>query len=202
MGHDLIQYGELLTAVKERIRQAQVKAALSANAEMILMYWDIGRMIEERQKDEGWGANVIPRLAKDIRNELPEIKGFSERNIGRMIAFYREYSKENPFLPQAVAKMDSLTNSPDQNSLPVIQTGITNNGQRLVAQIPWGHNILLMEKIKDMTIRHWYIEQTIQQGWSRDTLVSMIKSKVHERQGGAVNNFEERLPAVQSDLAR
>jgi hypothetical protein len=87
MSQDLTRYGELLTQIKDCIRRAQVKATLSANAEMILMYWDISRMIHERQQHEGWGAKVIPQLSRDIRNELPEIKGFSERNLKRMIAF-------------------------------------------------------------------------------------------------------------------
>ena len=77
----LRDYTALLTDIKVRIRSAQVRATLGANAEMLAMYWDIGRMIEQRQKAEGWGTAVIPRLARDIRNELPEVKGFSERNI-------------------------------------------------------------------------------------------------------------------------
>ena len=103
MKSELSRYSQLLDAVKIRIRQAQVKATLSANAEMILMYWDIGRIIAERQKNEGWGAGVIPRLSKDIRNELPEVKGFSERNIGYMMHFAREYSMPL-ILQQPVAK--------------------------------------------------------------------------------------------------
>lgn len=90
MKSEIAHYSQLLDTVKIRIRQAQVKATLSANAEMILMYWDIGGIILELQKKEGWGASVIPRLSKDIRNEIPEVKGFSERNIGYMIRFTRE----------------------------------------------------------------------------------------------------------------
>jgi len=101
---DVSRYADLLNTVKARIRQAQIKASLSANAEMILMYWDIGRMIHERQQERGWGAGIIPRLAKDIRKEMPEVKGFSERNIGYMIRFAREY-ESFPILQQAVAKL-------------------------------------------------------------------------------------------------
>ncbi len=92
---DLVQYGNLLNEIKDRIRQAQVKAVLSVNAEMIRMYWDIGRMIDQRQKIEGWGAGVVPRLAKDIQNDISEVKGFSERNIKRMLAFYRFNKKSD-----------------------------------------------------------------------------------------------------------
>lgn len=102
--NELKQYGNLLNDIKNRIRHAQVKAVFSANAEMIQMYFDIGKMILEKQQNEGWGSAVIPQLAKDIRNELPEQKGFSERNIGYMIRFAREYSI-NPILQQAVAKL-------------------------------------------------------------------------------------------------
>ncbi len=91
MGKELTQYSKLLTQVKERIRWAQVKAVLSANSEMILMYWDIGHMIHVRQQKEGWGAKIIPMLSSDISNDLPDVKGFSERNLKRMIGFYREY---------------------------------------------------------------------------------------------------------------
>jgi len=91
--NEIAFYGELLSDIKARVRRGQHRAALSANAEMILTYWDVGRMIAERQELDGWGTKVIPRLAVDLKNELPEQKGFSERNIKRMLRFYREYPK-------------------------------------------------------------------------------------------------------------
>ena len=142
-----MDYVGLLTEIKDRVRRAQVKATLSVNAEMILMYWDVGRMIQKRQQHEGWGSKVIPQLSRDIRNELPEIKGFSERNIGRMIAFYREYSDLEVILPQVVAK---TSETPE----PVA-------AKDLMSQIPWGHHMLLMEKIKDFTTRIWYMAETM-----------------------------------------
>jgi hypothetical protein len=114
MNSNLVFYGGLLTEIKDRICQAQIRAVLSANAEMIMMYWDIGRMIHQRQQMEGWGAGIIPKLARDIRNELPEIKGFSERNIGYMIRFFREYG-ESPFLQQSVAKMEGSSVNDEDN---------------------------------------------------------------------------------------
>ncbi|MEB2308909.1 MAG: PDDEXK nuclease domain-containing protein [Candidatus Brocadiaceae bacterium] len=202
----LALYGNLLSDIKTRIRQAQVKATLSANSEMILMYWDIGRMIQERQDREGWGTAVIPRLARDIRNELPEEKGFSERNIKRMLRFYREYPNILPKMPQAVAQLqqsknrDALKVPQAVGQLPEDEHSATV--QRLVTQIPWGHNILLMERVKDLSCRFWYVKQIIQNGWSRDTLGLMIKSGAHLRQGRAVSNFSLTLPDPQSDLAR
>ena len=206
MNRDLTQYGELFTQIKTRIRQAQVKATLSANAEMILMYWDIGRMIHNRQQHEGWGAKVIPQLSQDIRNELPEIKGFSERNLKRMIAFYREYSSLSTDVPQAAAQLPSGGNEHTEKvPQPVAQLtphNLSGNLQQLVTKIPWGHHILLIEKIKDLPARLWYMHQTIEQGWSRNVLGLMIESKAFERQGAAVTNFEKHLPDPQSDLAR
>jgi predicted nuclease of restriction endonuclease-like (RecB) superfamily len=178
---ELSFYNKLLIDIKHRIRQAQTKAILSANSEMISMYWDIGKMLVEKQKVAGWGAAVIPKLSKDIHNELPEIKGFSERNIGRMIAFYREYPDSQTILPQAVAKL------PDQSML---------------AGIPWGHHILLIEKIKDLPIRSWYMEQTVTNSWNRDTLAAMIKNDHYSRQGTLANNFDKTLAKPQSEMAR
>jgi len=126
-----------LGKIKSRIRSAQAKAALSANAEMIAMYWDIGRMIHIRQVEEGWGAGVIPRLAADLKNELPEVKGFSERNLKYMIRFAREYGTdlEDGFLP----------------SLAIVQQPAAQSEMPLavILGLPWFHRIALFEKINN-----------------------------------------------------
>ena len=202
MSGELIQYSQLLTQIKDRILRAQVKATLSANAEMILLYWDIGRMIHERQQREGWGAKVIPKLSRDIRNELPELKGFSERNLKRMIAFYREYPLLSTNVPQLPTGENERIEKVPQPVAQLPDSKTYGNLQQLVTKIPWGHHILLMEKIKDLPVRLWYMHQTIEQGWSRNVLGLMIKSNAFERQGAAVTNFEKRLPDPQSDLAR
>ena len=84
-------YASLLGEIKQRIRHAQSRAWMAVNAEMIRLYWCIGQVIDSRQLQEGYGTAVIPRLSRDLHNELPEEKGFSERNIKRMLAFYRLY---------------------------------------------------------------------------------------------------------------
>ena len=87
----LTGYAEFLADLKERIRKARIKAALSANRELVLLYWEIGRMILERQRKEGWGSKVIDRLAQDLRREFPDLKGFSARNLKYMRAFAEAY---------------------------------------------------------------------------------------------------------------
>jgi predicted nuclease of restriction endonuclease-like (RecB) superfamily len=174
---ELTRYNSLLNDIKIRVKNAQIKATLSVNAEMILMYWDIGIMILKRQQEKGWSAGIIPKLATDLKNELPEQKGFSERNLGYMLRFAKEYS----ILQQPVAKL---------------------NYKNLLLAIPWGHNILLMEKIKEKKKRFWYIEHIIAGGWSRAVLSSMIKSKLLERQKLSVSNFDSYLPNPQSELAK
>jgi hypothetical protein len=98
-------YAPLLAEIKARIRTAQVKAALAANAELVLLYWQMGQRIAEMQAKEGWGAGVIPRLAADLHAEFPEMRGFSERNLKRMIAFYREYPDVFAIVPAASAQL-------------------------------------------------------------------------------------------------
>src|SRR5688500_14408515 len=92
-------FPKLLEELKARIRLAQTRAMQSVNAELVQVYWDIGRMIDLRQQEEGWGAGVIPRLARELRNDMPEVKGYSERNLDRMIAFYRAYPEPSDFSP-------------------------------------------------------------------------------------------------------
>ncbi len=204
MRSELTRYSDLLTDIKLRIRQAQHKAVFSANAELILLHWDIGRMIESRQQTEGWGAAVIPRLSRDIRNDLPEMKGFSERNLKRMVRFYREYPWLVEKVPQAVAQLPerAANGKVPQAVAPASYLSVSENLQKLVTKIPWGQNFLLIEKVKDLPHRLWYMQATIEDGWSRDVLQTMIKNKAHERRGMTVTNFEAHLPAPQSDLAQ
>lgn len=185
-------YAELLSDIKQRVRHAQTRAVLAVNAELIQLYWDIGALIDKRQKQQGWGAGVIPRLARDLHNALPEEKGFSERNIKRMLAFYREYPLVD-FVPQAVAQSAAAPEVPQAAALFEAQ---------LLQAIPWGHHAELMAKVKDLPTRRWYMQATLQNGWSRNILVMQIESAAHHRQGRTVSNFASRLPAADSDFVQ
>ena len=189
-------YAQLLKDIKIRIQQSRTRAIFSLNAEMIRLYWDIGRMIDERQQHEGWGAAVIPRLARELHNELPEEKGYSERNIKRMLAFYRAYRDPAAIVPQAVAQLAAAQKVPR----PVAQTSPPVDS--LLWLIPWGHHFVLIEKVSDVPTRRWYMEQTLANGWSRDVLSMAIGADAYRRRGGAVTNFDQILPAPQSDLAQ
>lgn len=93
---ELPGYGELLEALKTRIRGAQVRAALAANRELIELYWDVGRAIVGRQQSDEWGTSVIERLSRDLRAAFPEAHGFSPRNLWRMRQFYLAYTEPEP----------------------------------------------------------------------------------------------------------
>jgi predicted nuclease of restriction endonuclease-like (RecB) superfamily len=143
---DISVYQSLLGNIQVRIRNAQIRASLSANAEMIMLYWDIGKLIHQQQKEQGWGATVTSRLANDIKNELPEIKGFSERNLQFMVQFYKEYDFESVIAKQPVSQLqDSIILKVEFMKQPV-------------SQIPWGHNILLIQKVKEKKTRLWYVD--------------------------------------------
>lgn len=213
----MLNYPELLKEVQGRIRQAQIRATMSANAEMLMLYWDVGKMVASRQNEEGWGTSVIPRLAKDIKNDMSEVKGFSARNISRMLNFYKEYSTlpdylhdlfhashiNDSILPTPLAKLpEAAVIVPT----PVAQIPDSDGELRkmlisYVFRLPWAHNVALIG-IKDWPTRLWYMEHAFEQGWSHDWLVAQIKSRAHERQARAVTNFADRLPLPSSALAQ
>ena len=198
-----MNYPALLKEITDRIRQGQLRASMAVNVELLALYWDVGRIVAERQGEEGWGAGVIPRLAQDIRNELSEIKGFSTRNIDRMLAFYREYS-ELKFSPPAVAKIEAVTPDGTISPLTVAKLHVDKKQSEIfdfVLNLPWAHNIVLLG-VKDRAARLWYMIQTVEHGWSKDWLAEQIKHKTYERQGKAVTNFGTHLPAPQSALAQ
>ncbi|MBM4094079.1 MAG: DUF1016 domain-containing protein, partial [Planctomycetes bacterium] len=149
-----------------------------------------------------WGAAVIPRLARELRNEIPEVKGFSERNIKRMLAFYRAYTNVPPIVPQPVAQCAPAGKVPRTVALiPAPARPTSSPTDSPIWLIPWGHHALLLEKVKEPTHRLWYMQQTLANGWSRNVLALAIDGRAHERQGKAVTNFPELLPSPQSDLA-
>jgi predicted nuclease of restriction endonuclease-like (RecB) superfamily len=196
----------LLKEIKNRIQQAQTRAMLAVNAELVQLYWDIGRIIADRQQQEGWGAAVVPRLSRELLNELPEVKGFSERNIKRMLAFYREYTNPTDFLPQHSLRLSGPPKVPQAaaqlekaGKVPQLAAQLPDS---ILWSIPWFHQIVLMEKVKDRTTRLWYMQQTLTNGWSRNVLLAMIQSEAHDRQGQAITNFERLLPPPQSDLVQ
>ena len=164
-------YGPWLSELKARIHTAQQRAARTVNSELVLLYWQIGRGILERQGREGWGAKVIERLAQDLRNAFPAMKGFSRANLLYMRAFAEAW--------------------PDQAIV-----------QQAVGQLPWGHNLVLLSKLKTPDLRLAYAHRAMEMGWSRAVLVHHIERRLLEREGQAVTNFSLSLPPPHSDLAR
>ncbi len=199
-------FGSLLADVKNRIQSAQTRAVLAVNAELVRLYWDIGRVIGERQRAEGWGAAVIPKLSRALNNELPELKGFSERNIKRMVAFHRDYPQPADIVPQPVAQLPGAhrparaSSGPAAN--PIVPQAVAQLPDSLLWSVPWAHHVILMDKVPEIPLRRWYMEQALGHGWSRNVLAAQIEAKVHARQGQAVTNFERLMPAPQSELAR
>ena len=164
-------YLEVLEGIKERISTARIRASLSVNRELIILYWEIGRLILKRQESEGWGAKVIDRLSIDLNREFPDQKGFSARNLKYMRKFAENY--------------------PDMEIV-----------QQAAAQIPWFHNCAILDKVQNAQQREWYMQATIEYGWSRAVLVHQIDSDLYSRQGMALTNFQTTLPSPQSDLAQ
>ncbi|MEK7468469.1 MAG: PDDEXK nuclease domain-containing protein [Planctomycetota bacterium] len=164
-------YGPLLADLKSRVRIAQIKAATAVNTELVMLHWSIERSILLSQRAEGWGSKVVDRLAKDLRKEFPDMRGFSRANLLFMRAFAEAW--------------------PD---LEIVQ--------QPVRQLPWGHNLSLLTKLKDPEIRSWYARRALEHGWSRAILQYQIESRLHDREGKAITNFAQTLPSPQSDLAQ
>jgi predicted nuclease of restriction endonuclease-like (RecB) superfamily len=176
-------YFRFFNELKGWIRTARVKATLSANRELIELYWRIGKGIVEKQKAEKWGRSVVERLSRDLRSEFPDVAGFSPQNIWYMRSFYLAWSGGGRILQQAVGELGA-------EHLP-----------QPVAEIPWGHNLQLISMVKDSQERLWYAEKTVEHGWSRAVLIHQIETGLYQRSGRAVTNFSRALPPVQSDLA-
>lgn len=193
-------YMRLLSQVKLRVRLAQQRAIYSANDEMLRMYWDIGHLLSEAQKQIGWGNGALNRLSVDMRNDYPEIKGFSVRNCQCMIQFYNEYNQEltlpkdaSPITQSSVAQLLRQKTQLSVAQLPKYNFTLP------ILHLPWTHNIILIQRVKDIKARYWYMVQTITNHWSKDYLADAIKQDYYKRHGALANNFDMALPQPEAE---
>ena len=161
-------YVTVVENIKNQIRNAQHKAILNANKEMLILYWNIGKIIDENST---WGSKFLRNLSSEILKEFPSSKGFSVSNLKNMTKFYREYS-----------------------DLEI--------GQTPSAQIPWSHNLEIL-RVKSREERLWYINKTIENGWSVNVLSYQIDTNLYARQNEEkkISNFSTKLPSPQNELA-
>ena len=196
-------YAPLLSEIKARVQAARIKAGLAANRELLKLYWDIGRLILDRQQKEGWGAKVIDRLSADLQNEFPGQQGFSPRNLKYMRTFAEAWP-ERLIVQPPVAQLPERKSEPSivQASLARVPESMSPIVQAPLAQLPWYHHLALLDKLDSPTDRLWYAAKAIEHGWSRNVLALQIQAGLHQRQGKAVTNFKKTLPPSQSDLAQ
>jgi predicted nuclease of restriction endonuclease-like (RecB) superfamily len=205
MNSDLIidsAYKIWLADIKSRVRNVQIKAALKVNAELLNFYWELGADIVAKQEKTTWGDGLLPQLSKDLMVEFPAMKGFSLSNLKYIKQWYRFYSQS--IMPIQIAKQ-VVSKMPETIGREKSQQLVGQIGQQVIAhitQIPWGHNIAIISKCKDIEEALYYVQNTLIHNWSRSVLVHQIESGLYQREGKSVNNFAITLPKPQSDLAR
>jgi predicted nuclease of restriction endonuclease-like (RecB) superfamily len=196
-------YQDVLIRLKEKIRQARYKAVHTLNSQLLSLYWEIGKAILEQQNSEGWGSKVIDRLATDLRNEFPDMRGISPRNFKYMRSFAEAYPQFGQHLAAQLQSGEDQANIIVQ--VPLAQFAampVNENVQGLLAHLSWYHHITLLEKVKDAAARFFYIRETIINGWSRDVMVHHIEGSLHDRIGRLSNNFQATIAPGQSELVK
>lgn len=177
-------YAKWIEGLSSRFRNMQIKAATKVNQEMLMFYWSLGKDIVEMNAEGTWGSGLLKNLSLDLKERLPDSKGFSETNLDYMRRFYLLYSKS----PQ------------------VVEDNASEISPQLVGKlcsIPWGHHRYIMDKCKhDVEKALFYVEKTIENNWSRAVLLNWLSTDLYERQGKAITNFNTRLPEPQGDLAQ
>lgn len=198
-----LSYKQLLVSIKQQVQSAQAKAALAVNSSLIQLYWNMGKMIADNQTLFEGRNNYVEQLAKDLRAEFPEMTGFSKRNIFYCRRFYLFYSGSS--VQQAVALKEMEPNS------DLMQQPVALNNENSIQQafglnlnmvsVPWGHHVVLLDKSKTIEEALFYLQQIIENNWSRAILTLQIEQDLYSRQGKAINNFHQTLPEKQALMA-
>jgi len=169
---DKSEYRDWIKSIKDKIHSTKNKVALTINQQLIELYWELGKDITSKISDSNWGSKVIDQISADLKHEFPEMKGFSKRNLYAIRQWYLFYYQYFEFAP------------------------------RTVTQLPWGHNRLIITKIKNIETASFYTKETVRNGWARDILEIQIDDNLITRKGGKSNNFETTLPVQHSKLAK
>ena len=180
------KYQDFIIEIKNQILQSQSKAALAVNKELILLYWNIGKMIFENQSLLEGRNNFIEQLSKDIKSEFPLISGFSRSNLFNIRKFYNFYSTVSVQQPVGLKELNPIQQVDGLNDLHLI---------------PWGHHVVILDKTNTIEEAKFYIDETIKNNWSRAILLIQLKQNLFERQGKSINNFDKTLQKNQAQLA-
>ena len=208
------EYAQWIYDVKQRFRNAQIKAAVKVNSEQLLFNWQLGRDLVVRKAEEKWGNGIVEQVSLDLQAAFPKAKGFSARNLWNMKKWYSFYSSYEDF----GTVVNVLSKQMDNSSLKLqqvaaeIQEAVPDEKlQQAVAEIPfpalfgfipWGHHIEIITKCKDLNEALFYVKRTIEEGWSRNALDNCLRADMYHAVGTAVTNFSEKLPTTQGELAQ
>ena len=199
---------DYLQWVKElcgRYRQSQIKASVKVNNIVLQFYWELGKDISDKAVENKYGNGFYAALCRDLRHELPNATGLSERNLRYTKKFYLLYSSKYNFLQQLAAKNESgkLQQLAAKSDYKVIEQSEIGQFISCLFSVPWGHHIMIIDKCSnDVDKALFYIRQIVENGWSRNMLLNFMNSGLYERQGKALTNFSSTLPKVGSDLAQ
>jgi predicted nuclease of restriction endonuclease-like (RecB) superfamily len=190
------EYRRFIENLKMRVVSARISAARAVNRDVILLYWDIGRGIVEKQQTLGWGDSIVEMVSADLRQAFPGSLGFSPQNVWRMLQFFRTYT-DDLFLSQAVRELEKKgQKKPSLEELSRIV-------RELIAAVPWGHHANVLAKLTDPAARLYYLQSTAQFGWSRNVLLNQIKAGAYERAvtERKTHNFPLALPEYLAEQA-
>lgn len=203
------QYFRWISDLKQKIQQSQIKAAIQVNSALIEMYWDLGKEISERSFENTYGSGFFKQLSNDLRNEFPEIKGFSESNIKFFKRFYLFYNQEITNRQQLANDFKNYSTKNLQQVAGEFKSDEHQNRQQPANEfphklflIPWFHHVTIFTKCKNVTEALFYINKTIENGWSRAVLLNMISGNLYQSQGKAITNFSKTLPDYDSELVK
>jgi len=199
------EYKKWLSDLKDKIQRSQIKAAVKVNTELLLLYWDLGCEIVSRQMESAWGSGFFERLSNDLRKEFPDMKGFSTSNLYYIKQFYEFYSSKISNFQQVAGnifnqlggKLECAENE-DDTIIPQVVGNLENHP---IFHIPWFHHVQIITKCKSINEALFYVQMTIDNGWSRAVLMNFIEANLYSAQGKAQSNFSRLLPEPQSDLA-
>ena len=201
---ELINYTSAVEAIKTAILQGQYQAAKDINRVQLALYFAIGKYISQNTRKKFWGKGALSIISEQLKKELPGLKGFSESNLKNMRKFYENWIILDANSTDAIVELQNSNSTDASVELQKVENKIDINNSITISNVnhfpkedffklPFSHHLVIVEKVKDLDARYYYIHRAVSENMPERYLSKIITEEAYEKRGTLPNNFNKTI---------
>ena len=211
------EYTKFIKQIKQEIVSSRYNAAKLVNKELLILYYNVGKLLSEKTQEEGWGAKVLENISTDLQNAVPGLRGFSRSNLATMKRFYSYYSsfsivqsltgqltekqKKKQIIQSVTGQFNAVLPRDSKGQAAKNEAVFSEQFRDYFLSISFTHHTLILQRAKTMAEKAFYIQQAAENQWSVSVLEYQIESNYYRKKGKLTSNFKTSLPKKMQEKA-